>query len=66
MLVAIGAVASIATLVPLFVAIDPLPVAVYLLCFLAPIGLGLILLALWSRARTRSSRLRSADQTHPE
>ena len=63
-LVAIGTVASIATLLPLVVGLEPLPVPVYLLCFLAPVGLGVILVALWRRARTRSSRLRDADQDH--
>lgn len=63
-LVAIGTVASIATLLPLVVGLEPLPVAVYLLCFLAPIGLGVVLVALWQRARTRSVRLRDADQDH--
>jgi len=63
-LVAIGTVASIATLLPFVVGLEPLPVPVYLLCFLAPIGLGVILVALWQRARTRSARLRTAHQDH--
>ncbi len=65
-LVAIGALAAIATLVPLFSGLDPLPVGVYLLCFLAPLGLAVILVALWQRARTRSERIRAAAQDHPE
>ena len=65
-LVAIGTVAAIATLVPLFSGLDPLPVGVYLLCFLAPLGLAVILVALWQRARTRSERLRAAAQDHPK
>lgn len=64
-LVAVGTVATIATLVPLLFDVSPLPVWAYLLCFLAPLGLGVILVALWQRARTRSARLRSARQGHP-
>jgi hypothetical protein len=52
-MVAIGCVATVVTLVPLFVDADPLPVAFYLLCFLAPVGLGLILVSLWRTARAR-------------
>ncbi|MEO8105827.1 MAG: hypothetical protein ABI720_00780 [Actinomycetes bacterium] len=59
-LVAIGTAASIIALLPLFLGLDAFPVAVYLLCFLAPVGLGLILVALWRRARTRSARLSSS------
>jgi divalent metal cation (Fe/Co/Zn/Cd) transporter len=63
-LLAVGTLATIATLVPLFSGVDPLPVGVYLLCFLAPLGLGVIMVALWQRARTRSARLRAAAQDH--
>ena len=65
-LVAVGVLATIATLVPLFSGLDPLPVGIYLLSFLAPLGLAVILVALWQRARTRSARLRAAGQDHPE
>lgn len=65
-LVAVGTAATIAALLPLFVDIDPLPVGVYLLCFLAPLGLGVILLALWQRARRRSAHLRASSHGHPE
>jgi len=58
-LVALGSIATIATLVPLVTDISPLPTAVYLLCFLAPLGLGVVLVALWRRARSRSARIRS-------
>ena len=61
-LVAVGTLASLATLVPLAIGGDALPVGVYLLCFLAPLGLGVILVALWRRARSRSRRLRSFTQ----
>jgi hypothetical protein len=61
-MVALGTLASIATLLPLALGEDALPVAVYLLCFLAPLGLGVVLVALWRRASTRSRRL-TAD--HP-
>ncbi|HUV47852.1 MAG TPA: hypothetical protein VMX11_02640 [Actinomycetes bacterium] len=60
-LVAIGTVASIVALLPLFLGLDAFPTAVYLLCFLAPLGLGLILVVLWRRARSRWSRIRAAD-----
>jgi cadmium resistance protein CadD (predicted permease) len=65
-LVAMGTLASIATLVPLFSGLDPLPVGVYLLCFLAPLGLAVILVAIWQRARGRSERLRAAARDHSE
>jgi hypothetical protein len=61
-LVGVGTVASVITLLPLFLGVDPFPVAVYLLCFLAPLGLGVVLVALWGRARGRSARLRSARE----
>ncbi|MCZ3389091.1 MAG: hypothetical protein LH645_08205 [Actinomycetia bacterium] len=61
-LVAVGVLATIATLLPLFSGLDALPVGVYLLCFLAPLGLAVILMALWRRARTRSARLRAASE----
>ena len=63
-LLAVGTLATIATLVPLFSGLDPLPVGIYLLCFLAPLGLAVILVALWQRARTRSARLRAAGPEH--
>ncbi|MFL6181164.1 MAG: hypothetical protein ACJ73J_02550 [Actinomycetes bacterium] len=52
-LVAVGFLATVVTLVPLFLDAEPLPVAFYLLCFLAPVGLGLILVGLWRTARAR-------------
>jgi hypothetical protein len=63
-LVVLGTLASIATLLPLALGAGALPVAAYLLSFLAPLGLGVILVALWHRARTRSQRLRA--QAHSE
>jgi hypothetical protein len=69
-LVAIGCLATVATLVPLFTGDDPLPIAFYLLCLLAPVGLGLILVGLWRAARARGRSLRTASQvqspTHVE
>lgn len=59
-LVAVGTVAAIVALLPLFLGWDAFPTVVYLLCFLAPAGLGVILVALWQRGRTRTSRLHSA------
>jgi hypothetical protein len=70
LLVAIGFLATVVTLVPLFLDADPLPVVFYLLCFLAPVGLGLILVGLWRAARGRSRQLRVASgrtaNTHAE
>jgi hypothetical protein len=63
-LVAVGTLATIATLLPLFLGRDRFPVGVYLLCFLAPLGLAVILVAVWQRARRRSARLRAAGQGH--
>lgn len=65
-LVGIGALATIATLLPLFLDLEPLPVAAYLMCFLAPLGLAVILGALWQRARTRRTRLRPRPPSHLE
>ena len=62
-LVAVGAVATVVALMPLVVDLDPLPVAVYLASFLAPLGLGVILVALWRQARGRRDRLRDASQS---
>jgi hypothetical protein len=58
-LILVGTAASVVTLLPLALGVDPFPVAVYLLCFLAPLGLGVVLVALWRRAISRSARLRS-------
>jgi hypothetical protein len=57
-LVLVGTVASAVTLLPLALGVDAFPVAIYLLCFLAPLGLGVVLVALWRRARSRSARIR--------
>lgn len=59
LLILVGAAASVVTLLPLALGVDPFPVAVYLLCFLAPLGLGVVLVALWRRATSRSARIRS-------
>lgn len=58
-LLLVGTVASVVTLLPLALGTDAFPVAVYLLCLLAPLGLGVVLIALWRRARSRSERIRS-------
>ncbi len=63
-LVAVGTVASVVALLPLFLGLDAFPVAVYLLCFLAPAGLGLILVVLWWRARSRSADSDPAIRSH--
>ena len=62
-LVAIGCLAALVTLVPLFSGADPLPIGFYLLCLLAPLGLGLILVGLWRAARARGRWLRAASES---
>jgi hypothetical protein len=59
-LVGVGFVASLVTVVPFLVGGDPLPLVAYLLALLAPLGLGVVLVALWLRARGRRSRLAAA------
>lgn len=63
-LVAIGFLATVATLVPLLADSSALPLPFYLLSLLAPVGLGVILVTLWRRARARGLRLRQAHD-HP-
>ena len=60
-MVAVGALATVLTLLPLSTGLEPMPVAVYVLCFFAPLGLGVILVALWRRARGRRARLLAAE-----
>jgi hypothetical protein len=62
-MVVVGLVATIVTLLPLFTGLDPMPVGVYLLCFLGPLGFGLILVAVWQRARSRHHRLRRSPES---
>ena len=62
-MIAVGALATVVTLLPLFTGLDPMPLGVYLLCFLAPLGFGVILMALWQRARTRRHRLRDTTES---
>jgi threonine/homoserine/homoserine lactone efflux protein len=64
-LVAVGCVATVLTLAPLLLDADPLPVAFYLLCFLGPIGLALILVGLWRSARARTRQLQRAGEGLP-
>jgi hypothetical protein len=59
-LVGVGFVASLVTVVPFLVGGDPLPLVAYLLALLAPLGLGVVLVALWLKARGRRSRLAAA------
>lgn len=56
-LIGVGLVASVVTVVPFLVGGEPLPLVAYLLALLAPLGLGVVLVALWRRARSRRSRL---------
>lgn len=59
-LVGLGFVASLVTVVPFLVGGEPLPLVAYLLALLAPLGLGVVLVALWLKARGRRSRLAAA------
>ena len=56
---AVGVLATVATLIPLFTGADPLPVAFYLLSMLAPLGFAIVLVGLWRNGRRR--RLREPD-----
>jgi hypothetical protein len=56
-LVGVGVLCTLVTVLPLFSGGGPLPVTFYLLCFLAPLGLTLIGVALWRQARGRRSRV---------
>jgi membrane protein implicated in regulation of membrane protease activity len=59
-LVGVGFVATFVTLAPLVTGGERLPVIFYLTSLLAPLGLGVILVALWRRARQRRRRLRQS------
>ena len=62
-LVGVGVIATLITLLPLFTSSEPLPRAFYIVCFLAPVGVGLILWGLLEVARTRSAIARQfADE----
>jgi hypothetical protein len=50
-LVAVGVIAGILTLLPIFTGSAPLPVGWYLAALLAPLGIGLMLVGLWRNAR---------------
>jgi hypothetical protein len=59
-LIGVGFVASLVTVVPFLVGDEPLPLVAYLLALLAPLGLGVVLVALWLRAHSRRTRLAAA------
>jgi len=50
-MVAVGLLAGILTLLPIFTGGDPLPLGWYLAALLAPLGIGLMLVGLWRNAR---------------
>jgi protein-S-isoprenylcysteine O-methyltransferase Ste14 len=52
--VCLGTLATLITLLSLFTGSEPLPLAFYLVCLLAPLGVGLILWGLLEMARARS------------
>jgi hypothetical protein len=53
-LVGIGTIVTVITVLSLFTSSEPLPVGYYFACFLAPVGVGLILWGLLEKAKTRS------------
>jgi hypothetical protein len=59
----VGAAAAVATIVPFLFGGDPLPTAVYLLAMLGPVGLGVAIWGVLTKARVRSRRTRSAETT---
>lgn len=63
-MVGVGVLATVITLLPLALDADPLPVVAYLLCFLAPLGLGLVLVGLWLRACSRRAHLAASSPPH--
>lgn len=52
-LILVGLLAAVVALLPLATGAPALPLVVYLLAMLAPLGLGLVLVGLWQQARTR-------------
>jgi len=56
LLFAMGAVATVLTVLPLLVGAAPLPTAVYLAAMVMPVGFGLALLGLWRSAGARRRR----------
>lgn len=61
----IGLLATLITVVPLFIGSSRFPVAVYLVAMLGPVGFGLALLGLLRAARARRPR-RSTDAGRPQ
>lgn len=57
---AVGALATLVTMAPLFLDADPLPLGFYLLSMLMPVGLGIVLVGLWRNARANARRVRDA------
>jgi membrane protein implicated in regulation of membrane protease activity len=55
------ALLRVGAVLPFLVGQEPLPLLAYLLALLAPLGLGVVLVALWRRARSRRVRLAAAS-----
>jgi len=51
-MVAVGLLAGVLTLLPIFTGGDPLLLGFYLFAMLAPLGIGLMLIGLWRNARS--------------
>ena len=64
-LFAVGSLAALVALVPFLLGGDPFPTWVYLLSVLSPLGLGLVLWALWRTARHNGRRARADSLGSP-
>jgi len=53
LLFGVGALATIVTVLPMFLGASPLPTLFYAASMVTPVGLGLALLGLWRQARAR-------------
>jgi hypothetical protein len=65
-LLALGTVAALITLVPLFTGAEPFGLWIYLLSLLAPLGLAVLFVAFWQRGRSRSRRIALASELASE
>lgn len=61
-LLALGTVAAVITLIPLFTGAEPFGLWIYLLSLLAPLGLAVLFVAFWQRGRSRSNRIAQASE----
>ncbi len=62
---AVGAVATLATMTPLFIGAHPLPTPAYFVCMLMGVGFGLALGGLLRSARAQRRQTRAAASARP-